>query len=93
MMEKFTATHQIIDIKNNQEILVAELVGEEEFYDQEEFEDWGGESVGIGNYALDEFDKDLLMVRTAKQDPEFGEVVAWEQSPHLQLKKSVVYHR
>ena len=82
-VEKFTPTHKIID--GERVILVQELVGDNEFFDEEEFISWGQNPVGIGNYGLDELQDDLLLTRTTAQDPEFGEIVAWDKAPHLKL--------
>lgn len=89
-METFTPTHKIINTQDNSKILVQELCGDDEFYDLPEFETWEGDPVGIGNYALDVFDKDLILTRTIAINEEFGEVVAWNKAPHLKIKKICV---
>ena len=90
MTDKFTPTHRITNIETRKEVLVQELVGEREFYDEQEYLTWGSDFVGIGNYAQDGFDDDTILTRSSQQDPELEEIVTWDKAPYLRLSRICV---
>lgn len=83
-MDKFTPTHKIID--RDRVILVQEIVGDDEFCTKQDFDDFFPDPCVLGSYGLDEFNPNIVLIRCDRQDPEFGEIVSWNQS-QLTIKR------
>lgn len=84
-METFKPTHKIID--GDKEILVQEIVGDDEFFTQEDFDDFYPDPCMLGSYGLEPLNKHLILVRSISQDEEFKDFVTWKLQPHLIIIK------